>query len=99
MAGYLTAISLAKRMGAADVVNLLQQSLAEEQNAEKKLRSIASGLIKSAATEEALAAQISVQTGGRSGGRPAPDVPATFWILFTHIPSDSNAVATEAGLA
>jgi ferritin-like metal-binding protein YciE len=56
MAGYLTAISLAKRMGAADVVNLLQQSLAEEQNAEKKLRSIASGLIKSAATEKALAA-------------------------------------------
>jgi ferritin-like metal-binding protein YciE len=39
MAGYLTAISLAKRMGAADVVNLLQQSLAEEQNAEKTLRS------------------------------------------------------------
>jgi ferritin-like metal-binding protein YciE len=56
MAGYLTAISLAKRMGAADVVNLLQQSLAEEQNAEKKLRSIASGLIKSAATEKAQAA-------------------------------------------
>jgi len=49
MAGYLTAISLAKRMGAADVVNLLQQSLAEEQAADKKLRQIASGLIKSAA--------------------------------------------------
>jgi ferritin-like metal-binding protein YciE len=51
MAGYLTAISLAKRMGAADVVNLLQQSLTEEQNAEKKLRQIASGLIKSAAPD------------------------------------------------
>jgi ferritin-like metal-binding protein YciE len=51
MAGYLTAISLAKRMGASEVVNLLQQSLAEEEAAEKKLRQIASGLIKSAATE------------------------------------------------
>lgn len=56
MAGYLTAISLAKRMGAADVVNLLQQSFAEEQNAEKTLRLIASGLIKTAATEAAMAA-------------------------------------------
>jgi ferritin-like metal-binding protein YciE len=43
--------SLAKRMGATEVVNLLQQSLAEEQAAEKKLRQIASGLMKSAATE------------------------------------------------
>jgi ferritin-like metal-binding protein YciE len=51
MAGYLTAISLAKRMGATDVVNLLQQSLAEEEAAEKKLRQIASGLIKSAAID------------------------------------------------
>ncbi len=49
MAGYLTAISLAKRMGVAEVVNLMQQSLAEEQAAEKKLRQIASGLLKSAA--------------------------------------------------
>ena len=48
MAGYLTAISLAKRMGAGEVVNLLQQSLAEEEAAEKKLRQIAAGLIKSA---------------------------------------------------
>jgi ferritin-like metal-binding protein YciE len=56
MAGYLTAISLAKRMGATDVVNLLQQSLAEEQAAEKKLRQIASGLMKSAAVEVAAAA-------------------------------------------
>lgn len=52
MAGYLTAISLAKRMGAADVVNLLQQSLAEEVAAEKKLRTIASGLMKKAPTAQ-----------------------------------------------
>jgi ferritin-like metal-binding protein YciE len=51
MAGYLTAISLAKRMGASEVVNLLQQSLAEEEAAEKKLRQIASGLIKNATPE------------------------------------------------
>jgi ferritin-like metal-binding protein YciE len=56
MAGYLTAISLATRMGAAEVIKLLQQSLAEEQAAEKKLRQIASGLIKSAATEVSHAA-------------------------------------------
>jgi ferritin-like metal-binding protein YciE len=48
MAGYLTAISLAQRMGSSDVVGLLKQSLAEEQAAEQKLRKIASTLIKSA---------------------------------------------------
>ena len=41
MAGYLTAISLAKRMGATEVVALLSQSLTEEENAEKTLRKIA----------------------------------------------------------
>jgi ferritin-like metal-binding protein YciE len=56
MAGYLTAISLAKRMGAADVVSLLTESLGEEQAAEKKLRQIAAGLIKTAQTEVAQAA-------------------------------------------
>jgi ferritin-like metal-binding protein YciE len=50
MAGYLTAISLAGRMKAGEVVALLKQSLAEEQGAEKKLRSIGAGLIKRAAT-------------------------------------------------
>src|SRR5580700_8473829 len=49
MAGYLTAISLAGRMRAAEVVTLLKQSLAEEQGAEKKLRTIGAGLIKRAA--------------------------------------------------
>jgi ferritin-like metal-binding protein YciE len=51
MAGYLTAISLAQRLGATEVVGLLKQSLAEEQGAEKKLRTIASGLMKRAPTE------------------------------------------------
>jgi ferritin-like metal-binding protein YciE len=51
MAGYLTAISLAKRMGAAEVVTLLNQTLGEEQGAEKKLRVIAAGLLKAAPVE------------------------------------------------
>ena len=49
MAGYMTAISLAERIGATKVVTLLQKSLAEEQAAEQTLRKIASGLIKAAA--------------------------------------------------
>ncbi len=51
MAGYLTAISLAQRMGAKEVVSLLKESLAEEEAAEQKLRSIAASLLKSAPTE------------------------------------------------
>ena len=51
MAGYLTAISLAGRMKAAEVVTLLKQSLAEEQAAEQKLRKIGAGLIKNAPAE------------------------------------------------
>jgi ferritin-like metal-binding protein YciE len=48
MAGYLTAISLAKQIKSTEVVKLLTESLAEEQNAEKMLRKIAVGLLKSA---------------------------------------------------
>jgi ferritin-like metal-binding protein YciE len=53
MAGYLTAISLAKRIGETEVVALLKESLAEEQGAEQKLRKIAVGLIKNAPVEAA----------------------------------------------
>jgi ferritin-like metal-binding protein YciE len=49
MAGYMTAISLAERIGAREVVTLLKKSLAEEQAAEQTLRKIASGLIRSVA--------------------------------------------------
>ena len=52
MAGYITAISLAKRIGASEVVNLLNESLTEEQAAEKKLRQIANGIIKKAPVQE-----------------------------------------------
>jgi ferritin-like metal-binding protein YciE len=48
IAGYLTAISLAQRLGAKNVVGLLKASLAEEEGAEQKLRRIAAGLIKDA---------------------------------------------------
>jgi len=51
MAGYKTAITLAQRLGAMEVVDLLTQSLAEEQGAEQKLRKIAASLIKTAAAE------------------------------------------------
>src|SRR5450759_2255958 len=51
MAGYLTAISLAQRMGATDVASILKVSLTEEQGAEKKLRQIAAGLMKKAPVE------------------------------------------------
>jgi len=54
MAGYMTAISLAQRIGKKDVVTLLQAWLAEEQAAEQKLRAIGSKLLKNApATAEA----------------------------------------------
>jgi ferritin-like metal-binding protein YciE len=56
MAGYMTAIGLAQRMGASDAVALLKQSLAEEESADKKLRQIASGLIKKAPMPQAVAA-------------------------------------------
>jgi ferritin-like metal-binding protein YciE len=53
MAGYLTAISLAERMGAGEVVKLLKKSLGEEQTAEQTLRKIASSLMKGVTAEAA----------------------------------------------
>jgi ferritin-like metal-binding protein YciE len=47
----LTAITLAKRLGASEVASLLTESLNEELNAEKTLRKIASALVKTAPTE------------------------------------------------
>jgi ferritin-like metal-binding protein YciE len=53
MAGYMTAISLAQKLGSDDVVELLKASLAEEQAADQKLRTIGAQLLKSAPTEAA----------------------------------------------
>ncbi len=50
MAGHLTAISLAKRMGDKEAVALLHASLAEAEGAEQKLRRIADGIIQTAPT-------------------------------------------------
>jgi len=49
IAGYMTAISLAQRLGAGEVVTLLEKSLAEELGAEQTLRRIATGLMEAAA--------------------------------------------------
>jgi ferritin-like metal-binding protein YciE len=51
MAGYLTAISLAQRIGETEAVSLLKASLAEEEAAARKLRAIGAELLKSAPTE------------------------------------------------
>src|SRR6202050_3317461 len=45
MAGYMTAISLAEKIGEKEVVSLLKKSLSEEQGAEDKLRKIAANLL------------------------------------------------------
>jgi ferritin-like metal-binding protein YciE len=57
IAGYMAAISMASRLGQSEVVGLLRESLAEEEAAEKKLRQIGSGLLKSAPLEKAAAAR------------------------------------------
>jgi len=51
MAGYMTAIALAQRLGSTQTVALLKQSLAEEEAADQKLRKIASTLLETATTE------------------------------------------------
>jgi ferritin-like metal-binding protein YciE len=53
IAGYMTAISLAEQLGETDVVKLLNASLAEEEAAEEKLRSIAKQILKAASAAEA----------------------------------------------
>jgi ferritin-like metal-binding protein YciE len=52
IAGYTTAITLAKRLGQSEVVKLLGETLAEEQAADEKLRSIAQTIITTAPVEE-----------------------------------------------
>ena len=52
MAGYMTAISLANRCGCTEVAELLEESLAEEEAAETKLRAILSDLVKRAPSGE-----------------------------------------------
>jgi ferritin-like metal-binding protein YciE len=51
MAGYTTAIGLAQRLRAADVLALLKQSVSEEAAADQKLRKVVATLIKLAPNE------------------------------------------------
>jgi ferritin-like metal-binding protein YciE len=51
MAGYMTAINLANKMEEGDVARLLKQTLSEEEAADKKLRLIATSLMKNVAVE------------------------------------------------
>jgi ferritin-like metal-binding protein YciE len=52
MAGYTTAINLAKQLGEDEVVDLLTQSLEQEQAADEKLRSIGDQILGEAPTSE-----------------------------------------------
>lgn len=52
MAGYTTAINLARQLGNAKVVSLLSESLGEEEAADDKLRKIGQQLLKQASSQE-----------------------------------------------
>ena len=52
MAGYTTAINLAKQLGQDKVVTLLSQSLSEEEAADEKLRKIGQQILKQAPVNE-----------------------------------------------
>jgi ferritin-like metal-binding protein YciE len=52
MAGYTTAINLAKQLGNDEVVELLTQNLNEEEAADEKLRTIGQQILQEAPTEE-----------------------------------------------
>jgi ferritin-like metal-binding protein YciE len=52
MAGYTTAINLAKQMGNDEVVELLSATLQEEEAADEKLRTIGSQILEQAPNEE-----------------------------------------------
>ena len=52
MAGYTTAINLAKKLGNEEVVDLLTQNLEEEQAADEKLRTIGDQILEQAPTEQ-----------------------------------------------
>src|SRR6204780_242723 len=52
IAGYTTAINLAKQLGNDEVVKLLSETLKEEKAADEKLRTMGSKILKQAPTEE-----------------------------------------------
>jgi ferritin-like metal-binding protein YciE len=52
MAGYTTAINLARKLGNDEVVDLLTQNLEEEQAADEKLRTIGDQILEEAPSEQ-----------------------------------------------
>lgn len=52
MAGYNTAISLAKQLGNNEIVSLLSQSLSEEEAADEKIRKIGQQILKQAPADQ-----------------------------------------------
>jgi ferritin-like metal-binding protein YciE len=52
IAGYSASIAMAKTLGQTEVVNLLTQTLTEEQNASKLVMTLAKGILKQAKTQE-----------------------------------------------
>jgi ferritin-like metal-binding protein YciE len=64
MAGYTTAINLAKQLGNNKVVTLLSQTLSEEEAADEKLRKIGQQLLKEAPVENAQQAPKKMSASG-----------------------------------
>jgi ferritin-like metal-binding protein YciE len=64
MAGYTTAINLARQLGQDKVVTLLSQSLSEEEAADEKLRKIGQQLLKQAPIDKATQAPKKMSASG-----------------------------------
>lgn len=66
IAGYTTAINLAKQMGNDEVAELLSENLKEEQAADEKLRKIGQQILSQAPTEEESEEAESSERGGKA---------------------------------
>ena len=66
MAGYTTAINLAKQLGNDEVAALLSENLKEEQAADEKLRKIGQQILAEAPTEEESEEEESSERGGKA---------------------------------
>lgn len=72
MAAYMGAISHARTLGLREVKNLLEETLAEERAADKKLMAIAEGHVNTAAAEPANGnGSVTGALGRLFGGRPS----------------------------
>lgn len=73
IAGYGSAVALARAMGKEDIAKLLEQTLEEEKRTDQKLNQIAAGGVNQRAIEahgmDEAGDEGSKRSGGRSGGR------------------------------